>query len=418
LVAACSAPQSVVSTTADADASGAPEAGATDSSAPPSDALPVEAATIPDAALPPVYADPNDPSQWSVRDTQPFSMYSAVFDGRYVYFPRSAAQASAEAVLRYDTQAPFEDDTSWTMFDTSLVPSDYWTLSPATFAGTHLYWGGTGFTAIYDTAQPFESPSSWAKPSIDAPYQNNGASAVSDGVDAYIAANGASGVSNERWIFRYGPNGMDSVEVDQLGSITFSGSAFDGRYVWFTTSSPTLLRIDTTVTTPLFNTSVIETASAAIAGSDVTALTATAFDGRFLYLLGLGDRQPYLLRYDTTAPVTAGTSWQRIDLTQVIGAFFDNYRMAFDGRNLYVLFQTSQTGPILVRYDTTKAFVPSSWTKIASAPFVLDSGVSTVFNAAAFDGKNLYFTGGGKIWRFRARDRGSVPLFMPGGTFN
>ncbi|MFM1549908.1 MAG: hypothetical protein ACKJSG_10940, partial [Lentisphaeria bacterium] len=108
-------------------------------------------------------------------DTRGF--FGAVFDGRYVYFvPQSTGTGSAGRVtgqhgkvLRYDTQAEFNEASSWNAFDASetsgLQTRGYY---GAVFDGRYVFFiprtDGVDLHSRmlrYDTHGEFTSPGSW-----------------------------------------------------------------------------------------------------------------------------------------------------------------------------------------------------------------------------------------------------------------
>jgi hypothetical protein len=367
------------------------------------------------------YGDPSTTSNWEFHPIPGWWLENAVFDGRYVYFPRAGvASASAMTVYRYDTHAAFGPDASWSAFDASSLPSTYWSFGAPAIAPPGIVWGGAGFAAIYDTTHDFISPSSWSKPSIDSSYENDAVGAGSDGTHAYITAFGAPGVSNEQWLFRYGAPSVTPIQIDDIAPLPLVAGIFDGSSRMYFIGKPGLTfdvkdRFDKT-SVHAFDTTLVTPSKANPAGG--------AFDGRYLYVLAPGAGGTlWLSRYDSTAAIDATSSWTALELTAIAGAAFSSYStggLAFDGRFLWILIGSSPIAkPIAaLRFDTSKTFDSKSWTIVTPPVPPPDAGTYAGFNRAAFDGSYLYFCTFGGVWRFRARDAGTLPAFMPGGTFD
>jgi hypothetical protein len=123
----------------------------------------------------------------------------------------------------------------------------------------------------------------------------------------------------------------------------------------------------------------------------ITAGTAgfvgAAFDGHYLYLAP--NPGSIVVRYDTTRPFDAVSSWAGFDLTHELGIVPVIQGATFDGR--YVTFVPNGAPPEnvdVLRYDTQAAFAdPASWGKFD--PTTLDPN-AYAFAGATFDGAYLY----------------------------
>jgi hypothetical protein len=128
----------------------------------------------------------------------------------------------------------------------------------------------------------------------------------------------------------------------------FIGAGFDGRYVYFAPHQfGVVVRYDTTAGeldagsawSAYDLTHVITTDAAA------TSFTGAAFDGRFVYFIPSGAGFGTLVRYDTLSTFTADCAWSTADLTQLDATSPDggslptsNYQGAvFDGAYLYLI---------------------------------------------------------------------------------
>ena len=116
-------------------------------------------------------AEFKDPRSWDAFDIGPeHSQQGAAFDGRYLYFPpgfqgdpRTESDQSS-SVIRYDTKAPFRDNSSYSSFDMAAV------LGPGAacfdggaFDGRYIYFVPLENPLVvrYDTGGPYEDPESW-----------------------------------------------------------------------------------------------------------------------------------------------------------------------------------------------------------------------------------------------------------------
>ena len=109
-----------------------------------------------------------------------------------------------------------------------------------------------------------------------------------------------------------------------------------------------------------------------------------AFDGRYMYLAPAPGA--IILRYDTTAPFAAASSWASFDVKAKLG-FFPRFSGAmFDGR--WVTFVPRDVSPLVVRFDTTGTFGDTAaWSTFDPTP--LDAN-AIGFAGATFDGKFAY----------------------------
>jgi hypothetical protein len=109
------------------------------------------------------YHDMTDPSCWSTFDmttvkARARGFAGAAFDGRYVYF---VPDASDGLVARYDTQATFTTDGSWSTFDMTTVNMGAKGFRGAAFDGRYVYFvpclnpSFDGLVARYDTQAAF-----------------------------------------------------------------------------------------------------------------------------------------------------------------------------------------------------------------------------------------------------------------------
>jgi hypothetical protein len=112
-----------------------------------------------------------DPGENGVG-ADPDGYWGGVFDGRYVYFaPHHNGTDYHGEVLRYDTTAPFDGASAWSVFDVqnSAPPGAKGGYSGAVFDGLYVYFvpfyesndEPHGEVLRYDTREPFATASSW-----------------------------------------------------------------------------------------------------------------------------------------------------------------------------------------------------------------------------------------------------------------
>jgi hypothetical protein len=272
-----------------------------------------------------------DASSWSNKDLKPINdgfagneavgFSGAVFDGRYLYLvPNSIYEYFWGLVTRYDPQAPFADNASWTMFDTFTNLSQTAAgFSGAAYDGRYIYFVpccdlSTGFTNLtpkitrYDTQATFADPASWAF---------------------------------------YDVTGLDN-------SVHYLGAAFDGRYVYFPAADyhGNIARYDTQgAFTTAGSWSTFNMAT--VTGAAAYPFNGALFDGRYIYVIPGGST---LMRYDTQAAFGTAASWTAFDLSTLDPRASGFIGAVFDGRYVYLLPYNSD---IVLRFDArTPAALP------------------------------------------------------------
>jgi len=197
--------------------------------------------------------------------------------------------------------------------------------------------------------------------------------------------------------------GANGVGTDPDG---FTGSVFDGRYVYFvpnyngTERHGEVLRYDTTLafTSPAAWSAY--DAGANGVGTDPDGFTGSVFDGRYVYFApnhNGTERHGEVLRYDTNGDFENVSSWDAYDPGENgVGTDPDGYAggVVYDD-NRYVYFVPNHNGTELhgevLRYDTTLAFTsPTAWS-------AYDAGANGIgadpngFYGGVFDGRYVYF---------------------------
>ncbi len=331
---------------------------------------------------------------WSSFDTTTLNpnakgFFGAVFDGRYVYLVPNGLGSLSGLVARYDTQIDFLGVPSWSFFDTTTVNVGAKGFRGAVFDGKYVYFvpndngAVSGVVTRYDTSAPFGIGASWST--------------------------------------------FDTATVDP-GAKGFVGAAFDGRYVYLVPANNgatdgVIARYDTKASFATGGSWA--TYDVATVNPGAKGFSGSSFDGRYLYLVpyGNGAYDGVVARYDTQANFTSAASWVIFDTgTLNVGAlgFFGS---SFDGR--YVYFAPLNNGSpdgVIARYDTQMSFTaPASWTTFDIATV---SPGAKGFRGAAFDGHYLYLVPGyngtpsALVARFDAKTPPSMPK-LPGwsGSF-
>jgi hypothetical protein len=253
----------------------------------------------------------------------------AAFDQRYVYFaPGYIGQLTGDTVAsghvsRYDTQADFTKAESWSSFDLVGLDENAAGFSGVVFDGTYLYFvphkTANPRAIRFDTRASFDMASSWSV--------------------------------------------FDLSTVSEFAG-GFTGGVFDGRYVYFMPANASEFTHRDSVVTR-YDTQAEFTAATAwssfdtegISGNNAWTFTGGAFDGRYLYLVP-SNGSPFL-RYDTEAGFDAAGSWESLFLNRVSVNASRYSGASFDGR--YIYLSPGGFGPAL-RFDARDAApVPKSY---------------------------------------------------------
>jgi len=341
--------------------------------------------------------------------------FGAVFDGRYVYFsPQHYEDRAAHGiVLRYDTQAPFKEGTSYAAFDAGhidgLNTKGYY---GAAFDGRYIYFvprqdeaGYHSRVLRYDTQADFYQPASWA--AYDAGEVHSQQGAIFDGRYLYFCPGYSGDPLREDTfsarVIRFDTRGdfkngdswqtFDASRVPGLAAGNFDGGAFDGRYAYFVPlSNGVILRYDT------HGEFGDQRSWSAVDGRPfgVHMSVGAVFDGRYLYLVPYAHGR--VVRYDTHDDFALATSWSSFDANPTDGLDTGGFDGGFfDGRFVYfvpfISRPSSDKRPKfhsnILRYNTLLPFdQPEAWT--ARDASGTDGLRSVGYNAGAFDGRYFY----------------------------
>jgi hypothetical protein len=347
-------------------ASDAGDGGNLESSVPDADgAAPLDAGPEADVVQPTVYNDFTKLSSWSTFDTavlpgSPGGFFGGTFDGKYLYFAPYFRSDYGGKAVRYDTTAPFGNAGSWTSFDIASVNSGLVGFRGAAVTPNHVYYvpntqvGGAkhGLLTRYDRSQPFNQGAAWSY--FDMPQLSQDLRGYAGAVVAkgalYLVPEETSNVDCQGRVVRYDLNGSFSAPS--------SYSVHDpAGFAW--------------------------------------CFQGGVFDGRYIYFIPNFNGK--IARYDTNGPFESKASWELFELSIDVDPKATTYAGAvFDGRYVYLapgapLTYTSLNKPnsLALRYDTTQPFAsPSSWEKLDLAANIHPDAFASI--GAAFDGRYVY----------------------------
>lgn len=289
----------------------------------------------------------------------------ATFDGRYMYFsPKKDLTGNVHGkVLRYDTYGSFNDAASWDAYDAGMT-------------------GGISTKGF--TGNVFDGKYIYFVPGYDSP--NNGRVLRYDTTASFTAAGS--------WSV------YDAGTTDGLTCKGYEGAIFDGKYIYFSPykhTDPTgthdnVLRYDTTSD---FATEGSWDAYDAATLMGTKSFIGLVFDGRYIYFSPYSDNSSYhgkVMRYDTTGSFTASTSWTMYDAGNTGGLQTRGYASAvYDGR--FIIFVPYINGTAhgkVLKYDTTGSFSDSnSWSSYDAGN--TDGLQSRGYTGGMFDGQYAYF---------------------------
>ncbi|MEN8215017.1 MAG: hypothetical protein ABFS56_01280 [Pseudomonadota bacterium] len=288
----------------------------------------------------------------------------ALFDGQFIYFiPWKKSKGTFFGqVTRYNTQGSFTDTQSWEVYDTTKVDVNSKGFTNGSFDGRFLYLSPyhngkhhSGQVTRYDTQSSFTSVQSWAV--------------------------------------------YDTTQV-HTNSRGFTGSVFDGRYVYFvpfqidgTTSNGQVTRYDTQGNfTSLESWEVYDTTQIHV---NSKGFHMGFFDGRYIYfvpylLLENGVYNGQVTRYDTIGNFNSASSWEVYDTTAINANSKGFFGAISDGRYIYFIpYNNGNHFGQITRYDTKGSFVSAqSWDFYDTTQVHANS---KGFFDAVFDGRYIYF---------------------------
>lgn len=279
------------------------------------------------------YGEFLDPSSWGAHDIgHANSQQGCASDGRFLYFcpgfsgdPRKEDQRCGR-VIRCDTAGGFKDESSYEDINlTAWFGPRAAGFDGGSFDGRYIYMVPLDATLVvrYDTNQPFDQESSWQAYDARSHGLGGGVGAVFDGRFIYYVPYAHGTVVRFDTTGGFAdPAAWGSAEISGMtgdGPVGYDGAFFDGRYVTFVpfvdsnaelgyTFHSRFVRYDTAAP---FDAPRSWSAQDAfnVSGLDTVGYNAGAFDGRFFYCApwqqGPADTPGHslvhgnILRYDT-----------------------------------------------------------------------------------------------------------------------
>jgi hypothetical protein len=263
----------------------------------------------------------------TIGDAGPVAgFFGGAFDTRYLYLVPYLDGTPHGDVVRFDTKGRPPDAGHPDGGDAgSAGPFDNvanWSVSNVAASDPHA----AGFNgAIYDGTTLFLVPF------------------ANDVFDAGVHGGKSSTVA--RLTLKNWPGGWSTYDLTNVNGLLygFIGGGFDGHYVYLAPhASAVVARFEST--------SALASAAAwstfdltrvvAVTGTQVPLCSGTAFDGRFVYFLPGAPPLDILVRYDTLSTFTADCAWSSVDLgTVMVGGKAPGALggAVFDGEYLYLI---------------------------------------------------------------------------------
>jgi peptidoglycan hydrolase-like protein with peptidoglycan-binding domain len=358
-----------------------------------------------------------DPASLNLSDGTTGGFFSALYDGRYVYYTQAygtADDGDGKWILQYDTSLPFSSAASWKTIDLTTIDGDLYYNFFLAFDGHYLYTVPGVYEvasrapltklvfARFDITKDFASPSSWQTldlASIFGVFQSFGG-ADFDGRYIYYAGyyDGVSGLYTTPTV-RYDTHGpftdtssWQSVDLSSHTENNFFGVSAHGQYVYLLNDGDSWARYNTAL--PFTSDSSWDYFD--IRTLDNTTMATTAdypsicWDGPIGYMIpNYTDPGPlkYAIAYDSRNSFTDPASYTLFDLTSV-GALPSHFNgCTSDAR--YVYFSPTSGSGALFRFDKTGSFTsPSSWERFDTS--TIDPTTVGIEGSGAFSGSYIY----------------------------
>ena len=357
----------------------------------------------------------------------------AVFDGRYVTFvPQVHGTSAGSVAVRYDTLAPAGDfaapaSPAWQSFDVSTLSDGGGALTTGFFGGSfdgrYLYFVPRNDGVPFGRVVRYD-----ALGSLDAALVGSGSdgAAEASASDAGDASTGtgaaAAGFADPALWSSFDFSGTDPTARGFTGGVFASGAlffvpnandAFDAAVHFGNSGTVVRYQVDAGFGAASSYTTFDTTRVNGLAYDDIGG----AFDGRYVYLVP--HATGVISRYDTTASFASVSAWSTYDTSRVV--FVDGGTApfaggAFDGRFVYFVPFGNSGVTALLRYDTESTFAADcAWSSFDFTQLEpQDSGVSSLFVGAVFDGQYLYLipssgTKGAYFVRFQAKTPPTAP---------
>jgi len=242
----------------------------------------------------------------------------------------------------------------------------------------------------------FTNSTSWTTYNVATAAAVSYSGSVFDGRYVYFAPDGGSGAA-----LRYDTKSAFATvrswatfEMTGLNAAAkgYRGAVFDGRYVYFVPlGAAPIARYDTQgayLDPAAWSVFALSTINPSV------GFTGATFDGRYLYLVPAWGGVAMSFRYDTLSPFTSASSWSVFSIASADANVKSFAGAVFDGRHVYYVPSSNATGPqgVIARYDTEGLFTnKASWKTIDLAGF---DPKAVGFRTGAFDGRYLYLVPG------------------------
>ncbi|MEM7391554.1 MAG: choice-of-anchor Q domain-containing protein, partial [Verrucomicrobiota bacterium] len=350
-----------------------------------------------------------------------------MFDGRYVYFvpDESAAGIHFGKVLRYDTSVPFHDTLSWEVFDANGVGTTNIGFRDAVYDGRYVYFipygenapaGRSSEILRYDTDALFTTNTSWTFYDLQdtgGPGAKGFSGGVFDGRYLYLVPDRPDGGLPSGTVLRYDSEAafttntswtsFDASNIDIANGMRgFSHGVFDGQYIYFVPYNNTngnmsfgkILRYN--VSENFTNMASWSFFDATTLDPGLTGYREAVFDGQYLYFVPFGavsNAHGKVLRYDTASSFTSTLSWAFFDAEGLAGGGMNGFEGGvYDGRYVHFTpFGNPTVSARFLSFDTMGQFTNNhDW-------HVFDLGVVDTnfndrgFSGGIFDGRFVYF---------------------------
>ena len=323
------------------------------------------------------------------------------FDGKYIYFvPNNNISVTDGLFIRYDINKQFNNNTSYETFDLTTLNANCKGFGGCCIAYPYIYLFSTfiaeSVPVVYDTnivrydmRLPFNNSSSYlvfdmVNVSTDL-YQLYGG--IYDG-DSYIYFMANNTTLDKSYLIQYNINlGFQNPSSYQYTEINpnnnnYPSIVFDGQFIYIIPNSGAILfKYDTTV---VFGSGGLYQFDLSTINNSVSNMSYGCFDGRYLYL-SCGSTG-YIVKYDTTKDFTESLNYSIYQLAN------NTYESClFDGRYIYFMGTfstgTTPTGDITY-YDITQSFTDSNSYK--SINMKLSNTSLLGFGSCICDGKYIY----------------------------
>ena len=329
------------------------------------------------------------------------------FDGRFAYFLLTAGNSVPGALVRYDTEAPFEASSSWSTFllgsvaDVAVQRSLAFDGRYLTLPGVRALEGGaTGVAIRFDTQRPaeFTSAAAWetfdTRPITEAGVGHVAAASLDGGVyfgastnttpNLHRAGEPAFGAGWER-VTGY------STCTAPAGLSAVAGAGCAGSFLYFVGACA--VRYD--LRQPFSDPAAWVSLPLVDLGLDHTGYTGTVTTPSHVYasqssFTDGGDGKFRIAQISPTDQLDAGFAFREVARTNPLAT--GTLGGTFDGRFVYfapVPRGNPSPGTVYLRYDTEKSFGDdSAWSSVTGAS--LGFGVYS-HRGAVFDGMYVYY---------------------------